>query len=217
MTCTDTSSPTRRAAAAPASVAAFTAPTSPRTITVTYPAPIYSLPIRRTLAAFTMASAASTAPMRPLVSISPNASCDMARTLTDLRQMRQLNYHQRPLFFSPAVRSVARRLLLMTVSAPCRSLGIFIALVGAIAPTAAGCRNREPPAPPVASPSVRINHDKAPLGSPIEITYKFVVQNTGAIDQDYRVMAHVVDTDEELMWTDDHNPPVPTTQWKQGQ
>src|SRR5207247_7862091 len=112
ITCTDTSSPTRRAAAAPASVAAFTAPTSPRTITVTYPAPIYSLPIRRTLAAFTMASAASTAPMRPLVSISPNASCDMARTLTDLRQMRQLNYHQRPLFFSPAVRSVARRLLL---------------------------------------------------------------------------------------------------------
>ena len=32
MTCTDTSSPMRRAAAAPASVAAFTAPTSPRTI-----------------------------------------------------------------------------------------------------------------------------------------------------------------------------------------
>src|SRR5207245_2782006 len=32
---TETSSPTRRAAAAPASVAAFTAPTSPRTSTVT--------------------------------------------------------------------------------------------------------------------------------------------------------------------------------------
>ena len=30
-------------------------------------------------------------------------------------------------------------------------------------------------------------------------------------------MVHVVDTDEELMWTDDHNPPVPTTQWKPGQ
>ena len=30
-------------------------------------------------------------------------------------------------------------------------------------------------------------------------------------------MVHVVDTDEELMWTDDHNPPVPTTQWKAGQ
>ena len=35
MTWTETSSPTRRAAAAPASVAALTAPTSPRTITVT--------------------------------------------------------------------------------------------------------------------------------------------------------------------------------------
>ena len=105
----------------------------------------------------------------------------------------------------------------MTAVTPFRSLGIFLALVGTVASTATGCRNQEPPAPPVATPSVRINHDKAPLGSPIEITYKFVVQNTGAIDQDYRVMVHVVDTDEELMWTDDHNPPVPTTQWKQGQ
>ena len=37
MTWTPTSSPTRRAAAAPASVAAFTEPTSPRTIAVTRP------------------------------------------------------------------------------------------------------------------------------------------------------------------------------------
>src|SRR6202795_3394769 len=59
MTCTETSSPTRRAAAAPASVAALTAATSPRTITVTYPEPMYSFPMRMTLAAFTMASAAS--------------------------------------------------------------------------------------------------------------------------------------------------------------
>src|SRR5580700_7440875 len=77
ITCTETSSPTRRAAAAPASVAAFTAPTSPRTITVTYPEPIYSLPMRMTLAAFTMASAASIEATRPLVSIIPNASLDM--------------------------------------------------------------------------------------------------------------------------------------------
>src|SRR5437660_2007177 len=77
ITCTLTSSPTRRAAAAPASVAAFTAPTSPRTITVTYPAPIYSLPINTTLAAFTIASAASMAPTKPFVSIIPNASSDM--------------------------------------------------------------------------------------------------------------------------------------------
>src|SRR5215510_3596503 len=42
MTCTLTSSPTRRAAAAPASVAALTAATSPRTIAVTKPPPIFS-------------------------------------------------------------------------------------------------------------------------------------------------------------------------------
>ncbi len=30
-------------------------------------------------------------------------------------------------------------------------------------------------------------------------------------------MVHVVDTDDELMWTDDHEPPTPTTQWKPGQ
>src|SRR5688500_201230 len=79
ITCTDASSPTRLAAAAPASVAALTAPTSPRTITVTYPPPTYSLPISRTWAAFTMASAASMAPTNPLVSIRPNALTDIAR------------------------------------------------------------------------------------------------------------------------------------------
>src|SRR3989440_12459197 len=42
ITCTLTNSPTRRAAAAPASVAALTAATSPRTIAVTKPAPIFS-------------------------------------------------------------------------------------------------------------------------------------------------------------------------------
>src|ERR1035437_6184493 len=47
---------------------------------------MYSLPTRMTLAAFTIASAASTAPIRPWVSIIPNASSDMARTLTDCRR-----------------------------------------------------------------------------------------------------------------------------------
>ena len=66
-------SPTRCAAAAPASAAALTAPTSPRIITVTRPAPICSLPMSVTLAAFTIASAASIAPTRPWVSTIPSA------------------------------------------------------------------------------------------------------------------------------------------------
>jgi len=81
----------------------------------------------------------------------------------------------------------------------------------------AGCRSEAPAAPPMATPTLTLNHDRAPAGSPIEITYKFVVANDAKFDQDYTVMAHVVDTDEELMWTDDHRPPTPTTQWKPGQ
>ena len=105
----------------------------------------------------------------------------------------------------------------MTVSAPVRSLGLFVVLLGSIAPVAAGCRKQEAPAPAVATPAVTLNHSKAPLGSPIEITYSFVVAGNATFDQNYRVMVHVVDADEELMWTDDHDPPVPTTAWKPGQ
>src|ERR1700730_13001650 len=74
MTCTATNSPTRRAAAAPASVAAFTAATSPRTMAVTYPEPIFSQPTSVTLAALTIASEASIIATRPRVSIMPSAS-----------------------------------------------------------------------------------------------------------------------------------------------
>ena len=75
----------------------------------------------------------------------------------------------------------------------------------------------EAPPPPVATPSVTLSHDRAPLGSPLDITYKFVVADDARFAEDYRVMVHVVDADEELMWTDDHDPPTPTTQWKPGQ
>jgi hypothetical protein len=81
----------------------------------------------------------------------------------------------------------------------------------------AACGGKEPSTPPVAKPSVAVNRKAAPLGSPIEITYKFVVANDAKFAEDYRVMLHVVDADDELMWTDDHDPPTPTTQWKPGQ
>src|SRR5687768_3193848 len=74
ITCTPTSSPTRRAAAAPASVAAFTEPTSPRTIAVTRPASTFCQPTNTTFAALTIASAASIMPTRPRVSTMPIAS-----------------------------------------------------------------------------------------------------------------------------------------------
>jgi hypothetical protein len=82
----------------------------------------------------------------------------------------------------------------------------------------AGCRRGGESQPAVATPSVKLNHGKAPLGSPVDITYRFeVAKNTPPFGQDYTVLVHFVDADEEMMWTDDHRPPVPTTQWKPGQ
>ena len=81
-----------------------------------------------------------------------------------------------------------------------------------------GCRRGADSQPPVATPSITISRPKAALGSPVEITYKFVVaKDAPRFGQDYTVMVHFVDSDEELMWTDNHRPPTPTTQWKPGQ
>ena len=41
--------------------------------------------------------------------------------------------------------------------------------------------------------------------------------NAPAIGGNYRVMVHVLDNEDVLMWTDDHDPSIPTSQWKPGQ
>ena len=52
----------------------------------------------------------------------------------------------------------------------------------------------------------------------MEMTYRFVVApDAPAFAEDYWVFVHFLDTDGELMWTDDHRPPVPTRQWTKGQ
>src|SRR5262245_39798949 len=80
------------------------------------------------------------------------------------------------------------------------------------------CRRKEAPEPGVATPSVSLPRDKAPLGSPIDIAYKFVVApDAPAFTEDYRVFVGVVDTDGQLMWSADHEPEIPTTSWKPNQ
>jgi hypothetical protein len=90
-------------------------------------------------------------------------------------------------------------------------------LIAAFAAMAAGCGRSSDTAAPLATPTVSVNHTRVPLGSPIEVTYKFQVAPTAKFDKDYRVMVHFLDGDDELMWTDDHTPPQPTTAWKPGQ
>jgi hypothetical protein len=96
--------------------------------------------------------------------------------------------------------------------------GVLVLVAAVMAAACMGaCRGKEVAVAPVATASVTLNRDKAPIGSPIEITYKFAVANDAHFDQDYWVMLHVLDSDDQLIWTDDHNPPTPTTQWKPGQ
>jgi hypothetical protein len=95
-------------------------------------------------------------------------------------------------------------------------VAVFL-LAATLAAGASGCRKKDPEQPAVATPSVTLNHDRAPLGSPLDITYKWTVANDAKFDEDFRVMMHVMDTDGEMIWNDDHNPEVPTRQWKPGE
>src|SRR5262245_27280427 len=95
-----------------------------------------------------------------------------------------------------------------------------VALLGLVAVCVSGasCRRRTDDAAPVATPSFQVKQTRVPLGGPVEVTYKFVVaKDAPKIDQNYRVFVHFLDSDNERMWTDDHDLPVPTTQWQPGQ
>lgn len=83
---------------------------------------------------------------------------------------------------------------------------------------AGACRRAQKPEPGVATPAVTLGKPKVPLGSPVDITYTFTVAaDAPAFTENYRVFVGFVDPDNQLMWTDDHNPPVPTTAWKPNQ
>ena len=70
---------------------------------------------------------------------------------------------------------------------------------------------------PVATPSLTLNHDKVPIGSPVKLTYKFVVAPDARIDKDYFVFVHILDPTGEQLWNDDHLPTPATSTWKPGQ
>ena len=81
----------------------------------------------------------------------------------------------------------------------------------------AGCSKANDSESPVATPSLSLNHDRVPIGSPLKMTYTFQVADNAKIDGDYSVFVHVLDPDAERLWQDDHQPSIPTSQWKPGQ
>jgi hypothetical protein len=89
--------------------------------------------------------------------------------------------------------------------------------VALLAIALAGCSGKQENEPAVATPTLTFSKDRVPIDSAVTLTYKFVVAPNTSFDKDYWVFVHVLDPEGEQMWTDDHLPPVPTTQWKAGQ
>ena len=90
-------------------------------------------------------------------------------------------------------------------------------VLAAFAVSAAGCSEKKDTTPPVGAIQVSLSRPKVALGSPVEVTYKFTVAQDAPNFGQRRVFVHFLDADEELMWTDDHDPPTPTSDWKPGQ
>ena len=98
-----------------------------------------------------------------------------------------------------------------------RSTASVLLCALAVAVGAAACGGDADTEPAVATPTLTLNHQRVPLGSPLTLTYKFEVAPGASFDGDYLVFVHVLDPDGEQLWTDDHQPPTPTSQWKPGQ
>ncbi len=82
---------------------------------------------------------------------------------------------------------------------------------------AAACSGAADTAAPVATPTVTLSKTAAAIGTPVEVTYRFVVApDAPAFAAEHWVFVHFLDGDGELMWTDDHQPPTPVRQWAPG-
>jgi hypothetical protein len=98
-----------------------------------------------------------------------------------------------------------------------KTVSLVVPLIVACAVVVAGCHGKQDNEPAVATASLAFSKDRVPIGSAATLTYKFVVAANASFDKDYWVFVHVLDPEGEQMWTDDHQPPVPTSQWKAGQ
>jgi hypothetical protein len=101
----------------------------------------------------------------------------------------------------------------LTVSLKCAALLAVLVSVVAIA----ACSEAKDTTPPVGSIAVSLSRSRVALGSPVDVTYKITVAPDAPPFGDRKVFVHFLDADDELMWTDDHDPVPPTTEWKPGQ
>ena len=98
-----------------------------------------------------------------------------------------------------------------------RSVSLLAILLTVIATLTGACASGDDSAVPVATPTVSLSAPVAAIGGPIEMAYRFVIAPTAPVlSDDYWVFVHFLDTDGELMWTDDHQPATPMSQWTPG-
>jgi hypothetical protein len=93
-----------------------------------------------------------------------------------------------------------------------RARRLALVLIAASTFTLAQCRGGADQ-PPVATFAFASSQTRLPLGSPVLLSYRFDVAPDAAISGDYRVFVHVKTPDGQILWTDDHDLPVPTSQW----
>lgn len=71
--------------------------------------------------------------------------------------------------------------------------------------------------PPVAIPGLRLDRERVPLGGPLQMTYSFTpTPGIAGLRGAHRVSVRFLDADGTVMFDDDHDPPVPTTDWQPG-
>jgi hypothetical protein len=92
----------------------------------------------------------------------------------------------------------------------------FVACVPLLAATLA-CGGGADNAPAVGSVAVSLSRSRVALGSPVEMTYRFTLAPDAPELGVRKVFVHFLDANDEMMWTDDHDPPTPTTAWKRGE
>jgi hypothetical protein len=63
-----------------------------------------------------------------------------------------------------------------------------------------------------------VNRESVPLGAPIELTLRFDSSPSfTGLDENYYVLLHFLNDDNDLMWEADHEPSIPTSAWQPGQ
>jgi hypothetical protein len=91
------------------------------------------------------------------------------------------------------------------------------ALVACACVVATACGRPQDTAAPIASVAATLSAPRAEAGAPITVTYTFnVPASAAALPADRWVFVHALDGSNELLWTDDHAPPVPTQSWRAG-